>query len=105
MLNERRRSVVDAVQTIVADETTDGAWGQAVEFHVASSIVMMMELEKRARQVALTFLPASIAVGMLSLYFSFRTWRTLGRGRAGQRDGNPAGARLAGRRRGHAWAW
>jgi uncharacterized protein len=77
VLNERRRSVVDSVQNIVAHERTDGAWGQGVEFHVASSIVMMMELEKRARQVALTFLPASIAVGMLSLYFSFRTWRTL----------------------------
>ncbi|HEY2840502.1 MAG TPA: MMPL family transporter, partial [Pirellulales bacterium] len=35
------------------------------------------ELEKRARQVVFTFLPASIAIGMLCLYFSFRTWRTL----------------------------
>ena len=74
VLNERRRSVVNSVHSIVAHEKTDGGWGQAVEFHVASAIVMMMELEKRARQVALTFLPASIAVGMLSLYFSFRTW-------------------------------
>ncbi len=76
-MNERRRSVVNSVHSIVAHEKTDGGWGQAVEFHVARAIVMMMELEKRARQVALTFLPASIAVGMLSLYFSFRTWRTL----------------------------
>jgi predicted RND superfamily exporter protein len=77
VLNARRRSVVDAVQAIVADEIASGDWGQGVDFHVASAIVMMMELEKRARQVAFTFLPASIAVGMLSLYLSFRTWRTL----------------------------
>ncbi len=77
VLNERRRAVVNSVQGIVSDQKDQGAWGQGVEFHVASAIVMMMELEKRARQVALTFLPASIAVGMLSLYLSFRTWRTL----------------------------
>jgi len=77
VLNERRRSVVNSVHQIIAHERDQGSWGSGVEFHVASAIVMMMELEKRARQVALTFLPVSIAVGMLSLYFSFRTWRTL----------------------------
>jgi predicted RND superfamily exporter protein len=77
VLNERRRSVVNAVQDIVAGEREQGTWGAAVEFHVASSIVMMMELEKRARQVAFTFLPVSIAVGVLSLYLSFRTWRAM----------------------------
>ncbi|MBI2824925.1 MAG: MMPL family transporter [Planctomycetia bacterium] len=76
-LNERRRGAVNEVQRIVADERTSGAWGPAVEFHVASAIVMMMELEKRARQVAFTFLPVSIGVGMISLYLSFRTLRTL----------------------------
>jgi predicted RND superfamily exporter protein len=77
LLNQRRRTVVNSVHKIIAEEKVESGWGDAVEFHVASAIVMMMELEKRARQVALTFLPASIAVGMLSLYFSFRTWRTL----------------------------
>ena len=77
VLNQRRRTVVNSVHNIIAEEKVEAGWGDAVEFHVASAIVMMMELEKRARQVALTFLPASIAVGMLSLYFSFRTLRTL----------------------------
>ena len=47
VLNARRRSVVDSVQAIVADERAGGDWGQGVDFHVASAIVMMMELEKR----------------------------------------------------------
>jgi len=76
-LNERRRSVVNAIEAIVADERSGGGWGAQVEFHVASAIVMMMELEKRAAQAAFVFLPISIAVGMLSLYLSFRTWRAL----------------------------
>ena len=32
VLNERRRSVVNSVQGIVADEGDHGTWGQAVEF-------------------------------------------------------------------------
>jgi len=76
-LNDRRRSVVTDVERIVAEEQSAADWGEGVEFHVASSIVMMHELERRARQVGFTFLPVSIAVGMVSLYFSFRSWRTL----------------------------
>ncbi|MES1213847.1 MAG: hypothetical protein ABUL64_04595, partial [Singulisphaera sp.] len=47
VLNERRRAVVNSVHDIVADEKEHAGWGQQVDFHVASAIVMMMELEKR----------------------------------------------------------
>jgi len=76
-LNARRRHVVSEIQRIVDVERNAEDWGDGVEFHVASSIVMMHELERRAREVGFTFLPASIAVGMVSLYLSFRSWRTL----------------------------
>ena len=76
VLNERRRSVVNSVQTIVARRDRR-RMGPGVEFHVASAIVMMMELEKRARQVALDVSARLDRRGHVSLYFSFRTWRTL----------------------------
>ncbi len=76
-LNVRRRAVVVEVERIVDEEQRAEDWGEGVEFHVASGVVMMVELERRARQVAFTFLPASIALGLASLYFSFRSWRTL----------------------------
>ncbi len=71
-LNTRRRHVASEVERIVAEEKSSGDW-QQVDFHVASSITMMREMEKRTRQVAYTFLPASILVGLTSLLFAFRS--------------------------------
>jgi len=76
-LDTRRRHVVSEVERIVNEQRETAVFGADVDFHLASAIVMMGELEKRARQVVFTFLPASIAIGMFCLYFSFRTWRTL----------------------------
>jgi len=76
-LDARRRHVVSEVERIVDEQKSQATFGADVDFHLASAIVMMGELEKRARQVVFTFLPASIAIGMISLYLSFRTWRTL----------------------------
>ncbi len=71
-LNARRRYVAAEVERIVASEEQHGVW-RDVDFHVASSITMMREMEKRTRQVAYTFLPASIFIGLLSLLFAFRS--------------------------------
>lgn len=76
-LDARRRRVVSEVERIVNEQKAEARFDGDVDFHLASAIVMMGELEKRARQVVFTFLPASIFIGMLSLWFSFRTWRTL----------------------------
>ena len=75
-LNARRRHVAQQVETLVADEQTSGAW-QDVDFHVASSVTMMREIEKRTRQVAFTFLPASILIGLFSLLIGFRSGSAL----------------------------
>ncbi|MEX0711659.1 MAG: MMPL family transporter [Pirellulales bacterium] len=75
-VNAVRRRVVREIQQVIAARRDEPQW-EDVEFHVASGIVMMTELERRARQVAFTFLPASIAVGLASLLWGFRSPRAL----------------------------
>ncbi|MBI1902151.1 MAG: MMPL family transporter [Planctomycetia bacterium] len=75
-LNTRRRHVAAEVARIVAAEKESGRWTH-VDFHVASGIMMMGELEKRTRQVAWTFLPISLAVGLASFLWCFRSWRAV----------------------------
>jgi predicted RND superfamily exporter protein len=81
-LNVLRRACVERVDEIVDSQRRQGnssdepIWGD-VEFHVASGIVIMTELEKRARQVAWTFLPAALIVGLLCLMWGFRSPRAL----------------------------
>jgi hypothetical protein len=76
-LNERRRRAVAAVERIMEREQTHPGWGPDVDFHVASGIIMMRELEKRTRQVAWTFLPISIVVGLVAMLLGFRSLRAL----------------------------
>ncbi len=76
-LNARRRHVVAAVDRIVQGERERPDWGPNVDFHVASGIMMMGEMEKRTRQLAWTFLPASILVGLFSLLLGFRSLSAL----------------------------
>lgn len=73
-LNVLRRQAVEDVYQIV-DEFRDNPTLGHVQFHVASGIVMMVELEHRARQVLRTFLPASVLVGLVCLLIGFRSWR------------------------------
>ncbi len=76
VLNARRRHVIAAVDEIAArykaDQRTAG-----ITLHVAGGILMMGEMEARCRQVAYTFLPASVLVGLLSLLLGFRSGRAL----------------------------
>lgn len=81
-LNAIRREVVEHVQRVLDDEAANPEWGN-VEFHAASSAVMMVELERRARQVAFRFLPVSIAVGLASLLWGFHSWRAMAMAVAG----------------------
>jgi predicted RND superfamily exporter protein len=76
-LNEIRRGVVGEIYAVIDRERTNPRWGADVEFHAASATVMMVELERRARQVAFRFLPAAILVGLASLLWGFRSWRAL----------------------------
>lgn len=75
-LNNRRRHVVAAVDAIIADEQQSGRW-ENVDFHVASGIKMMGELEKRTRRVAWTFLPISLALGLAAFLWCFQSWRAV----------------------------
>lgn len=76
-LNQRRRHVAERVEKIIDAEKASGTFGDHVEFHVASSIVMMREMEKRTRQVAFTFLPLSMLVGLVTLGVVLRSWRAV----------------------------
>src|SRR5439155_7850171 len=73
-LNERRRHVATEVQRIVDEERTEPRW-RDVEFHAASGVMMMGEMEKRTRQVAFRFLPLSLVIGLVALLWGFRSWR------------------------------
>jgi len=75
-LNARRRHVAEEVEAIVAAEQALPQW-RDVDFHVASSITIMREIEKRTRAIAYTFLPASIVIGLLSLLIGFRSGSAL----------------------------
>src|SRR5690606_27865772 len=74
--NARRRQVAEQVEAIVAAEQQAAVW-RDVDFHVASSITIMREIEKRTRQVAWTFLPASVLIGLISLLVGFRSGSAL----------------------------
>lgn len=76
VLNDRRRHVIAEVDRVVK-EFRERAAGDGIVFHVAGGILMMGEMEARCRQVAYTFLPASVLVGLLSLLFGFRSGRAL----------------------------
>lgn len=76
-LNELRRGVVRDIHAVIDEERANPYWADRVEFHAASATVMMVELERRARQVAFRFLPAAVAVGLASLLWGFRSWRAL----------------------------
>lgn len=75
-LNRIRRQAVAQVEAIVAAAKRDPAYA-GMKFHMASGIVMMLELERRAMQVAITFLPASIAMGLICLLVGFRSPQAL----------------------------
>jgi predicted RND superfamily exporter protein len=75
-LNARRRHVTAEVERIVAEEKSKPGW-QGVEFHAASGILMMAEMEKRTRHVAMRFLPLSLAIALFALLLGFRSWRAL----------------------------
>jgi predicted RND superfamily exporter protein len=75
-LNARRRRVAQQIERIVAEEIARPEW-QQVDFHVAGSVTIMHELERRTRHVGATFLPVSIAVGLAALFLSFRSLRAL----------------------------
>ncbi|QGJ72176.1 Hypothetical protein PBC10988_38930 [Planctomycetales bacterium 10988] len=75
--NNKRREIFSQVQTILADTESQPAWKQ-VRFYVTSSILIMIEMEKRARRVAMIFLPLSLGLGMLCLLWGFQSWRALG---------------------------
>ncbi len=77
VLNARRRAVAEAVEHIIAEEQANPAWGEGVEFHVASGIILMREMEKRTREVAFAFLPLSILVGLITLGLVLRSWRAV----------------------------
>jgi len=76
-LNEVRRETVRRLEEIVDTERNRADWGEDVEFHVAGGIVLMVELERRARRVAFTFLPAAMLLGMVCLLLGYRSWRAL----------------------------
>lgn len=75
-LNARRRHVAEEVEAIVAEQQALPQW-RDVDFHVASSITIMREIEKRTRAIAYTFLPASILIGLFSLLIGFRSGSAL----------------------------
>jgi predicted RND superfamily exporter protein len=75
-LNARRRHVAAEVERIVAEERSLPQW-KDVEFHAASGVLMMGEMEKRTRQVAFRFLPLSLLIGLVTLLQGFRSWRAL----------------------------
>jgi len=75
-LHELRGHVISELNRVVSDakkmpEFTD------VRFHFAGGILLMDELEHRAHSAALTFLPLSILVGIVTLLLGFRSWRAL----------------------------
>ncbi|MEK6238825.1 MAG: hypothetical protein N2C14_29265, partial [Planctomycetales bacterium] len=75
-LNDLRRTAVREVTRIVEEQRASGEW-RDVDFHMASGIVVMLELERRAARVGMTFLPLSVVVGLLSLLIGFRSIRAL----------------------------
>lgn len=75
-LNRIRRRCVSEVSAVVDAARQNSSW-PGVEFHMASGIVMMKELEARAARVAATFLPLSLVIGLVSLLLGFRSWRAL----------------------------
>jgi len=79
-LNDLRRVAVREVAQILDVARTDPRWvvaGHGVEFHMASGIVMMHELERRAQSAALLLLPISGLLGLASLWIGFRSWQAL----------------------------
>lgn len=76
-LNDRRRHVVTSLKSIVEAERSAEDWGGNVSFHLAGGVVIMHELEFRATQVALRFLPASVALGLATLLWGFRSWSAM----------------------------
>ncbi len=75
-LNQRRRETVRQVYQAVQSRQTDPDW-EGIKLHVASGIVIMYELEKRARYVAMTFLPMAVLLGLGSLLYGFRSPQAL----------------------------
>ncbi len=75
-LDRIRRHVMREMQIVLADAEKQPAF-RDVKFHVAGGILLMDELERRARSSTQLFLPASIVVGMVSLLIGFRSWRAL----------------------------
>lgn len=75
-LNDRRRAAMKGLYALLEQRQQQDAW-QGVTFHLASSMVVMAELEKRARQVAFTFLPAALLVGLVTLLIGYRSARSL----------------------------
>ncbi|MDA7978421.1 MAG: MMPL family transporter [Pirellulales bacterium] len=76
-LNARRRHVAEQVESIIATEKASDRWGDDVEFHVAGSIILMSEMEKRTRQVAFAFFPLSLLVGLVTLGVVLRSWQAV----------------------------
>ena len=74
--NAIRRTAVVEVYEIIERAKQQPEFAK-VRFHVASGIVMMVELERRAMQVASNFLPMSIVLGLACLLLGFRSWRAM----------------------------
>jgi uncharacterized protein len=75
-LDRLRRNVIRELQRVLDEAKGKPAFREA-NFHTAGAILLMDELEKRARTAALTFLPLSICVGLVSLLIGFRSWRAM----------------------------
>ena len=75
-LHAMRRHVIDGIYRIVDESKRDSAFAD-VRFHLAGGILLMDELETRARTAAVLFLPLSMVVGVVSLLIGFRSFRAL----------------------------
>src|SRR5262249_52068225 len=75
-LHQLRRRVIDQLNQIIAQAKDQPEFAD-VRFHLAGGILLMDELERRAHSAALTFLPLSILVGIVTLLLGFRSWRAL----------------------------
>ncbi len=75
-LDRVRRNVLRELHRIL-DIAKQQPEFRETKFHVAGAILLMDELEKRARTAALIFLPLSICVGLVTLLIGFRSWRAL----------------------------
>ncbi|MCC7087253.1 MAG: MMPL family transporter [Pirellulales bacterium] len=75
-LDRLRRIVIRDLRQILDEAKRESAFREA-RFHTAGAILLMDELEKRARTAVVVFLPLSICVGLVTLLIGFRSWRAL----------------------------